>query len=157
HPHRERLRGQLMLALYRAGRQAEALDAYRDARAALDELGIEPSERLRELERAILKQDASLRPPPPLVRDPVELPGPLRAGSPFPFVGRDKELAALRSALALAERGEGGQVVLVSGEAGGGKTRLARELAHEAADRGTLVLYGSAHADVNMPYQPFVE
>jgi DNA-binding SARP family transcriptional activator/class 3 adenylate cyclase len=157
HPQRERLRGQLMLALYRSGRQAEALEAYRDARAALDELGIEPGERVRELERAILTQDAALTPPPPLVRDAVELPGPLRAISPFPFVGREKELAALRSALALAEQGEGGQVALVSGEAGSGKTRLARELAREAGKRGTLVLYGSAHPDVNMPYQPFVE
>src|SRR3954453_5736388 len=60
HPHRERLRGQLMLALYRSGRQAEALDAYRHARAALDDLGIEPSERLRTLERGILTQDRSL-------------------------------------------------------------------------------------------------
>src|SRR5262249_43131705 len=131
-PHRERLRGQLMLALYRAGRQADALAAFRDARAALDELGIEPSEKLRELERAILTPHATLVPPPPLVGETVELPGPLRAVSPFPFVGRTTEVNTLRSALALAEQGEGGQIVLVRGEAGSGKTRLARELAHDA-------------------------
>ena len=61
HPYRERLRGQLMIALYRADRQAEALQAYQDARCALvDELGIEPGERLRELERAVLAQDPAL-------------------------------------------------------------------------------------------------
>jgi DNA-binding SARP family transcriptional activator len=61
HPLRERLRGQLMLALYRAGRQADALAAYHEARRALDvELGLEPSEELRALERKILEQDASL-------------------------------------------------------------------------------------------------
>src|SRR5205814_4866582 len=78
HPHRERLRGQLMLALYRSGRQADALEAYRDARATLDELGLEPSERLRELERAILIQDSALNTPRPLVSETVPLPGPLR-------------------------------------------------------------------------------
>src|SRR4051812_19647619 len=57
-PLRERLRRQLMLALYRAGRQADALEAYRDARRALvDELGLEPSPELQQLERAILRQD----------------------------------------------------------------------------------------------------
>ena len=60
HPHRERLRGQLMLALYRAGRQADALDAFRTARDALDELGLEPGSPLRQLERAILTHDESL-------------------------------------------------------------------------------------------------
>jgi predicted ATPase/DNA-binding SARP family transcriptional activator len=61
HPLRERLRGQLMLALYRSGRQAEALDAYQQARHALvDELGIEPGRSLRDLHQAILNQDAAL-------------------------------------------------------------------------------------------------
>src|SRR5581483_770574 len=64
HPLRERFREQLMLALYRSGRQADALDAYRDARDYLvDELGLEPSRKLRALERAILEQDDALELP----------------------------------------------------------------------------------------------
>jgi DNA-binding SARP family transcriptional activator/class 3 adenylate cyclase/tetratricopeptide (TPR) repeat protein len=157
HPHRERFRGQLMLALYRSGRQAEALEAYRDARAALDELGIEPNEGLRVLEKQILTQDATLVAPPPLLGDAIILPGPLRVASAFPFVGRTRELTTLRSLLREAEDGHSGQVALLSGEAGGGKSRLVRELAHEAAERGTLVLYGSSDAVINAPYQPFVQ
>jgi DNA-binding SARP family transcriptional activator len=60
HSHRERLHGQLMLALFRAGRQADALAAYRRARAALGELGLEPKAALRRLERQILTQDPEL-------------------------------------------------------------------------------------------------
>ena len=64
HPDRERLRGQLMLALYRSGRQAEALERYREARSALDrELGLEPGPELQQLERAILTQDPAIAAP----------------------------------------------------------------------------------------------
>jgi DNA-binding SARP family transcriptional activator len=64
HPYRERLRARLMLALYRSGRQADALAAYQRAREALvDDLGLEPGEELQELERSILRQDPALRAP----------------------------------------------------------------------------------------------
>jgi class 3 adenylate cyclase/DNA-binding SARP family transcriptional activator len=86
HPFRENLRAQLMLALYRSDRQAEALQAYQDARRRLvEELGIEPGEHLRELERAVLAQDASLALPvgepspasaPPEPAEPPEPPPP---------------------------------------------------------------------------------
>jgi DNA-binding SARP family transcriptional activator len=77
--YREGLRAQLMLALYRSDRQADALQAYQDARRTLvEELGIEPGERLRELERAILAQDQALALPGPTGRDLAEAapPGP---------------------------------------------------------------------------------
>jgi predicted ATPase/class 3 adenylate cyclase/DNA-binding winged helix-turn-helix (wHTH) protein len=81
YPYRERLRAQLMLALYRCERQADALQAYHDARRQLvEELGIEPGERLRELERAILAQDKALvAPPAPRAGDDARAapPGPL--------------------------------------------------------------------------------
>src|SRR5262245_16238833 len=161
HPHRERLRGQLMLALYRSGRQADAVDAYRDARAALDEVGIEPGADLKQLERQILLQDPALdRPRERLLAvardEPVPLPGPLVPSSPFPFVGRATELSTLRTLLDCAEGGQGA-VVLLSGEAGAGKTRLVREFAHEAAAKGVLVLYGVSDATVSTPYQPLRE
>ena len=64
-PLRERLRGQLMLALYRSGRQAEALEVHRDGRRVLaEELGLEPGPALTRLERAILEHDPALEPPP---------------------------------------------------------------------------------------------
>jgi DNA-binding SARP family transcriptional activator len=72
HPLRERLRAQLMLALYRSGRQAEALDAYQAGRTLLsDELGLEPGADLKELQRAILEQDPRLASPPPSPPEPL--------------------------------------------------------------------------------------
>jgi DNA-binding SARP family transcriptional activator/tetratricopeptide (TPR) repeat protein len=151
HPYRERVRGQLMLALYRAGRQPEALAAYRDARAALAELGLEPGPELRELEQAILNQAPALDAAPRVRR--AGLPGPLVPEPAYPFVGRKDELARLRALLDRAELGEGAIAVL-AGEAGSGKTRLAREVAHEAAARGALILYGTSDAAVRIPYEP---
>jgi DNA-binding SARP family transcriptional activator len=85
HPLRERLRAQLMAALYRCGRQAEALEVYRDARRALlDDLGVEPGPALRELEQAILRQDPSLgapAPPPVPIATRIRRRWPLLAGA----------------------------------------------------------------------------
>ena len=83
HPLHERLRAQLMLALYRCGRQADALEAYRDARRRLvDELGLEPSPTLQHLERAILDQDDALAAPAPAARSPAEPRSPRHAPPP---------------------------------------------------------------------------
>ncbi len=84
------------------------------------------------------------------------LPGPLRLPPSSPFVGRSAELAALR-ALVPREAGERGRLALVGGEAGSGKSRLVRELAHEVASGGALVLYGACDAVVHTPYRPFAE
>ena len=87
--------------------------------------------------------------------DPPALPGPLRLTPSFPFVGRSRELAALQRLMPDVEN-EGSRVVLLSGEAGSGKSRLVRELAHDAATGGVLVLYGACDAVVRTPYGPFV-
>jgi predicted ATPase/DNA-binding SARP family transcriptional activator len=131
HPYRERLHAHLMLALYRAGRQAEALDAYRRARTTLvEELGLEPGPELQRLEAAILAQDAELetteRPaPPPPPRPAVALP----ARPASELVGREEELEAVATQL----RDPAVRLVTVLGPGGVGKTRLALELAHRVA------------------------
>jgi DNA-binding SARP family transcriptional activator/tetratricopeptide (TPR) repeat protein len=148
-PLRERLRCQLMLALYRCGRQAEALEVYRETRQALvEQLGIEPSRALRELERAILEQDRSLD----LVDEAPA--SELRSGD---FVGRDRELRVLDEALedALAGRGH---VILLAGEPGIGKSRLAAELSSDAHARGAKVLVGRCwEAGGAPPYWPWIQ
>src|ERR1700749_3627900 len=86
-----------------------------------------------------------------------QLPGQLRLTPSFPFAGRARELAMLRALIPRAD-GEGLRFALVGGggEAGSGKSRLVRELAHEAASN-TLVLYGACDSVVRRPYGPFVE
>jgi DNA-binding SARP family transcriptional activator len=166
HPLRERLSGQRMLALYRSGRQAEALRAYQSLRKRLaEELGIDPSPALQQLEAAILAQDPAL--------DPVAVDGVASGGAPetaearplpaafqrrdrLPFVGREHERARMAASWADATRGSL-QLAWLSGEPGIGKTRLALEFGAAVADEGAIVLHGRCEEDIGLPYQPFVE
>ena len=102
HPLRERLYGQLMIALYRGGRQAEALEAYQAARRHLvEELGLEPGPALQRLERAILRQDGSLELPGPAVPAPALDPAPGTGQSAL--IGPDRRKRRTRvTAVALA-------------------------------------------------------
>lgn len=137
HPLRERLRRQLMLALYRTDRQAEALAAYRDARQTLlDELGIEPSRALQELQKAILAQDPSLD---------VRAAQPAAAGrrAAQPLLGRENELAVLEAGLEDALAGRG-RLFVVVGAPGAGKSHFGDEVASRAKARGANVRWGRA-------------
>ena len=136
HPLREHLRAQLMTALYRGGRQADALACYRDGRAYLDvELGLEPGAELRELERRILGHDPALA--APSAGRPADRHAPLLP--PTRTIGRAEELRSLRGLL-LDPRT---RLVSLVGPGGIGKTRLAVELAGdlgaELADGALLV------------------
>ena len=174
---RERLVAQLMLALYRCGRQTDALEAYQDTRRVLvAEIGVEPGLRLRELQQAILRQDVALEVgggvpelTPELnaaIASPVgrrgdepnmlALPRPLHAPASSPFVGRDTELARLREHW-MQVRGGARSAVVIGGEPGIGKTRLASEFARAVYGEGALVLYGRCDEGLAVPYQPFVE
>ncbi len=143
HPLRERLWGQRMVALYRSGRQAEALRAYQDLRRLLaEQLGLFPSPDLQRLERAVLEQDPALEvgalfvPSPrlgvaaSLADEAVTLAAPARliTEGGLGFCGRQAQVDGLLQQLKVAANGEL-KVVLVSGEAGIGKTRLAAEVA----------------------------
>jgi predicted ATPase/DNA-binding SARP family transcriptional activator len=122
-PLRERLRAQQMLALYRSGRQADALRAYQSARTVLgEELGIEPGPELRGLEAAILAQDPALDPPRAVAGTPGgNLPVPISS-----FVGRSTELEEVLQLL------DAHRLVTLVGPGGVGKSRLALEAAARA-------------------------
>ena len=148
HPLREHLHALLMLALYRGGRQAEALAAYQRARRVLiAELGAEPGAELSELHREILTTgpvvaaSETLQLPPDGARPSGASPGPVvpqeLPGAVAQFAGRAAELADLTRMLELASA-EGSRTLIVaaiSGMAGAGKTALALQWAHQVADR----------------------
>jgi DNA-binding SARP family transcriptional activator len=135
HPVRERLRRQLMLALYRTGRQAEALAAYHDARQALlDELGIEPSRALQELQKAILAQE-------PALDGGTTRPAVAGRRAARPLLGRENELAVLEAGLEDALAGRG-RLFVVVGAPGAGKSHFGDEVASRAKARGANVRWG---------------
>jgi predicted ATPase len=123
-PYRERLWGQLMLALYRSGRQADALETFQEARGVLaDELGLEPGPELRRLQDAILGHDPAIAAVPADRRRRGNLPATATS-----FVGRADELREVRALL------DEHRLVTLTGAPGVGKTRLAVETGRSAAD-----------------------
>jgi DNA-binding SARP family transcriptional activator len=148
HPLRERLRERLMLALYRSGRQAEALEVYQEGRRLLvEELGLEPGPDLQRLQRAILAGDPGLRlddPPAAVDGAAASQPSPAVTPSQLPadvagFVGRADDLRQLDALL--PDRGAPTEtalpVAVIAGMAGVGKTALAVHWAHQVADQFT--------------------
>jgi DNA-binding SARP family transcriptional activator len=172
HPLRERPWAQLMLALYRSGRQADALRAYQRLRAHLrEELGIEPSTELVLLEEAMVLQKPDLdwtaaqnnepvrggtTQPPTRLLERIPLPVRLVPDPAAQFVGREGEQQLLERAWKQAAEG-GPRLVLIGGEPGIGKTTLASALTASVFEQGAIVLYGRCDEDLGIPYQPWVE
>jgi DNA-binding SARP family transcriptional activator/tetratricopeptide (TPR) repeat protein len=171
YPLRETLRAHLMLALYRCDRMAEALQVYRETRRTMiDELGIEPGERLQQLERAILISDPALDPPagsavaltgqggpaqraaPPMQGAPNLLPADIAD-----FTGRDEQVAQIQRHL--AGTGESTRfavpVAVLVGKGGIGKTTLAVHAAHVVADHfADGQLFADLHGTSGHPVSP---
>lgn len=160
HPYRERLWLLLARAFDATGRSHEALEVLRELTAFLrDELGTDPGPEAADLYARILRHE-----PVPATRSEsgtpdrtprvATLPAPLAAVSRGGWVGRDAITARLGEIWRTASRLN---VVLVSGEAGIGKTRLAAEVARVVSGEGGRILYGACTRELALPYEPFVE
>ena len=167
YPLRERLRGLLMTALYRSGRQAEALQVYRNARRTMiEELGIEPNERLQQLEHAILTSDESLDPPTPPPPERVEIqPAPMVPNIPgmlptdiADFTGRTKQIDDIRQRLMLATEDRSRfavPIIAIVGKPGVGKTTVAVHASHSISDRFPFgQLFADLHGAAPRPTSP---
>jgi DNA-binding SARP family transcriptional activator/nucleoside-triphosphatase THEP1 len=169
HPFQERLRGHLALALYRAGRQTDALRSLAEARRVLaEEIGVEPGPELRQLEADVLAQAPHLdapRPPGPLLvaappalaRVPPAVPRPASSDGRTGLIGRSTELGWLVDAARQAAAGAG-RAVVVSGEPGIGKTRLAEALVATVAADGFAVAWARCQESASSaPYWGYAQ
>jgi DNA-binding SARP family transcriptional activator len=182
HPFREGFTERVMIALYRSGRQTEALRAFGRTREVLaDELGLDPSPRLAALQTSILNHDPSLAAPGlPAARNgatappqspssssrssltpapepsPVPLPAPVVRATAQSFVGREKEIAAIRQMWEETLEGQR-RIALVTGEPGVGKSSLAAHVAASMHADGAIVLWGRATSDAVVPFEPMVQ
>jgi DNA-binding SARP family transcriptional activator len=155
HPLRERFWAQLVEALYRGDRQADALRAYQHCRTVLiEELGVEPGPALQQLEQAILAQaplpaapTVSLAPAAP---EPIVAPVRQPDRRTMRLVGRRAELDTIEEALSAAANGIGG-IVSIEGEAGIGKSRLAEEAVRRARDAGFVTSWTSCLDEIGTP------
>jgi DNA-binding SARP family transcriptional activator len=174
HPLRDRPRGLLMGALAASGRRTDALRAFQAYRTLLiEEIGTEPAGELVMLDRAIASGSEELPPPAVRTASPSSPPVPanrppdieLRAAShnlpdtqsPFGVVARESELGQIAEAMKRVATNEGRQVLLVSGEAGLGKTTLVTEGARVAFGDDACVLFGHCEESLASPYQLFAE
>jgi DNA-binding SARP family transcriptional activator len=146
-PVQERLWGHLMLALYRAGRTADAVRAFDRACTILRrEIGNAPSEGLLTLFEKISDDAAELHVQP----HRPETGRPLPSSTPLPFVGRDGELGIVGGAVRRASAGSGG-LTLVTGESGIGKTALALEAAQQGRSAGVVVAWAAHPGEIRLP------
>jgi DNA-binding SARP family transcriptional activator len=139
YPDRERLAGQLMVALYRCGRQNDALDVYQRVRVhLLDEVGLAPGPGLQQLQASILEQDTELASPggslssgPPRVSSNADgAPGPKLPAATSSLIGRSNDIESVSERI-----GDQTRLVTLTGSGGVGKTRLAIEIAHSIGSR----------------------
>jgi DNA-binding SARP family transcriptional activator len=154
-PLHERAHRELMRLYHVLGRAHAALQQYATIRQLLDEeLGVAPARATTALYHEIVA--ALEQPQPPHLLIPLPSPPALRDIEHLPFVGRDAERTLLVDAIQAAMRGSG-QIALLEGEAGVGKTRLVEEIAADARWRGMLVATGAAQSDAGASYQPLVD
>ncbi len=161
---REHMAAQLMLALYRSGRQTDALEVFQRTRARLTgELGLEPGRALKTLQIQILEQAPELdaapaRPDRPASTGqlPLPIPSGIRDVSLGAYVGRVEEGALVRARWEAARAGPR-RCLLVSGEPGIGKTQFVTRAAREFHASGGLVLFGRCTEELAAPYGPWIQ